>query len=111
MDKPVDFMYCEIIWTHRDKTAWYYYMWIKSVEFLYVESERGISRVCCGHKWELIGSWCSVSFCQGTHFNNILLRTDAIHGNDVMYISNFLVENMLRVLSTNIIRLLRGKIF
>jgi hypothetical protein len=64
MDEPSDFMYCEIIWTHRDKTAWYSYMWIKSVEFLYVESENGISRDCGGHKWEPIGSRCSVSFCQ-----------------------------------------------
>jgi hypothetical protein len=56
MDKPVEFMYCEIICTLRYKTAWSYYTWIKTVEFLYVESERGISRVCGGHKWESIGS-------------------------------------------------------
>jgi hypothetical protein len=50
-DKPVDFTYCEIIWTHRDKTTLSYYTRIKTVEFLYVESERGVSRVCGGHKW------------------------------------------------------------
>jgi hypothetical protein len=64
INKPVDFMYCEIIWAHRNKNAFSYCMWIKTVEFLYVEGERGISRVCGGHKWESIGSLCSVSFCQ-----------------------------------------------
>jgi hypothetical protein len=48
-------------------------------------------------------------FDRGTHFNDLLLRTATTHGNDVMYISNILVENTLHVLSINIVRLVRGK--
>jgi hypothetical protein len=49
-------------------------------------------------------------FPRGKQFNNILLRIDTIHGNDLMYISNFLVENILHVLSINLITLVRGRI-